>query len=844
MLHACRTLYTKPEKQLAMTDEPHQGEMNVARHSLEKIGRLASFPELNPNPIIEVDLTGVVHYMNPAAMKLFHDVPAKGPLHPFLADFESLVTVFTREGKSSHFREVKTDNVWYEQVLYFARDNNVIRIYSHDITARKQVEEALRSAMEKLEMRVQERTAELIIVNTELEEEIAERKKAEEGLTLFKHLMNQSSDALFIVEPETGNILEINHAACRSLGYERDELLAKKLSDFSEAFRNSSSWQEHINEVRETQSILVEDRLRRRDKTTFPVEISVKHVEHEKKNYLVAVVRNITERKEFQDRMLAHNALLQLFSHSFTRNEYLDEVVNLMGEWSGSRCVGIRVLDKNGNIPYDAYRGFSREFWEVENRISLHHDQCACVRVIAETPDPQDASVMTPGGSFYLNNAMEFINALTPEESSRYRRVCVSSGFRSVAVVPIRYSGKVLGAIHLADEREGAVPLKIVELIEGITPLIGEAIYRFSIEDELWRNYEALQRSEKSLSEAQRIAGLGNWDWDLRTNELRWSDETYRIFGLIPHQAATTYVAFLNYVHPDDREFVKKSVNEAIHDRQPYNIEHRIVLPNGFTRIIHEQGEVKFDDRDEPINIVGTVQDITERKRAEEELTYSREQLRNLSMHLQSVREEERTTIAREIHDELGQVLTALKMDLSWLDKKHSDDRSLAERTKSMLSLVDSTIQTVKRISSELRPGVLDHLGIAAAIEWQAKEFAKHTGIKCDVSVDPDDIVLDRQHSTTIFRIFQEALTNVARHAHATQVRISLHEGEDRIALHVEDDGRGITKKQMNSPHSFGLIGIRERVHFLNGEIKIKGVRNKGTFLTIDIPREKKDAQA
>jgi PAS domain S-box-containing protein len=560
-------------------------------------------------------------------------------------------------------------------------------------------------------------------------------------------------------------------------------------------------------------------------------------------DFLVFSLKDVTERKEFQDRMLTHNTLLQLFSHSFTRNEYLDEVVNLVAKWSGSRCVGIRILEKNGSIPYGAYRGFSREFWEMENRVSLHHDQCACVRIIAGAPDPQDASVMTPGGSFYCNNTMEFVKTLTPEESSRYQATCVISGFRSVAVVPIRYSEKVLGAMHLADEREGLVPLKIIELIEVVTPLIGEAIYRFSIEDELWRNYEALQRSEKSLSEAQRIAGLGNWEWDLRTNELRWSDETYRIFGLSPQQTATTYVAFLNYVHPDDREFVKKSVNEAIHDRTPYNIEHRIMLPNGLIRVIHEQGEVKFDDRDEPVNIVGTVQDITERKRAEEELTYSREQLRNLSMHLQSVREEERTTIAREIHDELGQVLTALKMDLSWLDKKHRGDKSFAERTKSMLSLVDSTIQTVKRISSELRPGVLDHLGLAAAIEWQAKEFEKHTGIACDVSVDPDDMVLDRQYSTTIFRIFQEALTNVARHANATKVRISLVEKEDGISLHVEDNGKGITKKQMNNPQSFGLIGIQERVHFLNGEIRIRGTRNKGTSLTIHIPLEKKEYQ-
>lgn len=823
--------------------------MNMAQHPKEKIDKLASFPELNPNPIIEVDLTGVVHYINPAAMKLFNDLQEKGVLHPFLADFDSLVTVFTREGKSSHVRELKADNAWYEQELYFVRDDNVIRIYSHNITARKQAVEALQTTREKLEMRVQERTAELIRVNTELEEEIAQRKRASEALIeqsgILEAFFDHTITPLVFLDRDF-NFIRVNTAYAKACQRDVSDFAGHNHFEFYPDKENEEIFKRVVATKVPYQAVAKpfsfpdhpEWGVTYWDWNLVPFLDSKGEVD-----FLVFSLQNVTERKEFQDRMLTHNTLLQLFSHSFTRNEYLDEVVNLIGKWSGNRCVGIRILDKNGNIPYDAYRGFSREFWEAENRISLHHDQCACVKVFAEAQDPQEASLMTPGRSFYCNHMMDFINALPQEESSGYRGTCVSSGFRSVAVVPIRYSGKVLGAIHLADEREGMVPLKIIELIEVVTPLIGEAIYRFSIEDELWRNYEALQRSEKSLSEAQRIAGLGNWEWDLRTNELRWSDETYRIFGLSPQQTATTYVAFLNYVHPNDRDFVKKSVNEAIHDRQPYNIEHRIVLPNGLTRIIHEQGEVKFDDRDEPISIVGTVQDITERKRAEEELTYSREQLRNLSMHLQSVREEERTTIAREIHDELGQVLTALKMDLSWLDKRHRGDKSLAERTKSMLSLVDATIQTVKRISSELRPGVLDHLGLAAAIEWQAKEFEKHTGITCDVSVDPDDMLLDRQYSTTIFRIFQEALTNVARHANATKVRISLAEKEDGISLHVEDNGKGITKKQMNNPQSFGLIGIQERVHFLNGEIRIRGTRNKGTSLTIHIPLEKKEYQ-
>lgn len=560
-------------------------------------------------------------------------------------------------------------------------------------------------------------------------------------------------------------------------------------------------------------------------------------------SFAIDTMTNEKRRVEVEEHIRTHNTLLELFSHSFSRNEYLDEVVKLVSKWSGCRCVGIRVLEKNGNIPYEAYTGFSAEFWELENWLSIDRDQCACIRVITENPEPQDLPVMTSGGSFYINNSLEFVSGLTEEQQGRFRGTCVRNGFRSVAVVPVRYAKKVLGAIHLADEREGMVLLKTVELIELIAPLIGEAAYRFSIEAELRRNYEALQRSEKSLSEAQRIAGLGNWDWDLRTNDLRWAEGIYRIFGVTPQPHGTTYVAFLNYVHPDDREFVKNAINQALHDKKPYNIEHRIVLPDSTTRIVHQQGEIIFDDSGEPIRMVGTFQDITERKRSEEELAYSREQLRNLSMHLQSMREKERTNIAREIHDELGQALTALKMDVAWLGNKYKDEEAHAEKTRSMLKLIDMTIKSVKRIAAELRPGLLDDLGLAAAIEWQAAEFEKRAGISCDVTISPKDLVIDRERSTAVFRIFQEAMTNVARHAKATRVKIHLEERPDRIVLRVEDDGKGITKKQIQNPRAFGLIGIRERVHFLSGEVSIHGVPNKGTTVMIEIPLEIKPVE-
>jgi len=226
-----------------------------------------------------------------------------------------------------------------------------------------------------------------------------------------------------------------------------------------------------------------------------------------------------------------------------------------------------------------------------------------------------------------------------------------------------------------------------------------------------------------------------------------------------------------------------------------------------------------------------------ERLRAHEKLRISQMVLRNLSLYLQTAREEERTRIAREIHDELGQALTALKMDLSWLKRRISPEQdALKAKTATMEGVIDGTMQTIQRLSGELRPGILDDLGLAAAIEWQAGEFEKRTGIPCRIQVRPEEITLDRERSTAVFRIFQEALTNVARHAKATAVTASLETREGAVVLEVADNGRGITEEELASPKSFGLLGIRERVLFLGGVVTIEGTPGKGTTVRVEVP--------
>ena len=239
--------------------------------------------------------------------------------------------------------------------------------------------------------------------------------------------------------------------------------------------------------------------------------------------------------------------------------------------------------------------------------------------------------------------------------------------------------------------------------------------------------------------------------------------------------------------------------------------------------------------------IMGSIIDISERKRTEEKLKISGERLRDLSAYLQSSREQERTCIAREVHDDLGQALTALKMDLFWIEKRLPKDlKPLIDKIKSMEKVLDNAIESIERIITALRPGILDDLGLAEAIEWQAGDFQNRTKVKCRVNLDLPDTAFEKEHSTAIFRIVQETLTNVARHANATMASISLKKKAGELMLEVKDNGKGIPKNKIFHPKSFGLMGIRERAHVLGGKSKIKATSKKGTTVTVVIPVEKK----
>lgn len=245
--------------------------------------------------------------------------------------------------------------------------------------------------------------------------------------------------------------------------------------------------------------------------------------------------------------------------------------------------------------------------------------------------------------------------------------------------------------------------------------------------------------------------------------------------------------------------------------------------------ILNQSGKV--------IGTTGIAHDITERKKANEALKESQEQLRTLSAHLHDLREEERSRLSREINEELGQILSILKFDLDWVEKNLTGNhKSVQDKIESMSKLIGAVIEWVRRISQELRPSLLDTLGLIPAMEWELNEFQKRTGIKYKLTASDTEIELDEHILTGLFRILQEVLSNVFMHSHAKTVNVSLNSKTNWLILRVRDNGVGIPDRKIIDKRSVGLFSIQERVRFLNGKINIIGKKNMGTIVTVELP--------
>jgi PAS domain S-box-containing protein len=327
---------------------------------------------------------------------------------------------------------------------------------------------------------------------------------------------------------------------------------------------------------------------------------------------------------------------------------------------------------------------------------------------------------------------------------------------------------------------------------------------------------------------------------DLDGYVMSWNKGAEKLLGYPTEEALGKHISFVYPV--EDREFLEHEVIGPVKAKGTHQVEIRRRTKSGEMRFAQLSLTLLRDDTDSPIGIIGYSMDITDRKRVQEALLTSRNQLAALAVRLESVREEERTRIALEVHDVLGQALTGLKLDVAWVYKRITEPIEPAQRAAvltrlvSALELLDSTIQSVRDIATALRPGVLDELGLDAAVEWQAREFHTRTGISCETTTSPHKIVLEPEQSTTLFRILQEILTNVARHAKATNVYIRLEQSDEHVSLQVRDNGRGITDVDQSGPNAFGLLGMRLRAQQQGGTFDIRGTSGTGTTVTVRIP--------
>lgn len=391
---------------------------------------------------------------------------------------------------------------WYS-ISLFSPQSGYFGVFFEDITERKSIEKELMDYRHQLEQLVEERTKELNDANEALREEVEERKKAEVELknayrTTYA-ILEKSPLGIYVVNSE-GVVEYVNLAMISISGARYDQFFGTNV--FALPGYEEMGIAEKIREAIDGKAFTlgpVDYASPIGGRRTIRNFIGMSLMEEGERKALI-FVEDVTEMVEARKLEATTGDLLKQFTRASSRKEYLETVAPIVRGWSGCANVGIRMLNGR-DIPFEACVGYDREFLEKERDLSLDRDQCVCTRVIEERPDPQDILAMTPGGSFRCDSTIHFVNGLSDEERSRFRGVCVKNGYASVAVIPIKFRERMFGAIHLADEREGKVPVRLIESIEKLTPLIGEAVYRFHVEDELRRNFRNLEDANQLMEQ-------------------------------------------------------------------------------------------------------------------------------------------------------------------------------------------------------------------------------------------------------------------------------------------------------------------------------------------------------
>jgi len=416
--------------------------------------------------------------------------------------------------------------------------------------------------------------------------------------------------------------------------------------------------------------------------------------------------------------------------------------------------------------------------------------------------------------------------AMAPWKDDALRR-----GYRSSMALPILKFGEPYGVFCLYSEEADFFDEEEVRTLDEVVRDISFTLEIFERE-ELRKKAETALRTEKQFSDSiiNMLPGVF-YMYDEQLKFRRWNSRFEEVSGFRQDEFAKLTV--LDLFDGGQRELVRKKT-ESVFVTGRCDVEAAMTVRTGETIPFYFSG-IKVNYRDTPC-VLGIGFDITRLKDTEKLLRQSEKDLRDLASNLQNVREEERTAIAREIHDELGQQLTAIKLDLSWLDRRISGDELVRERIAGVLDMLTGMIHTIRRISTELRPSILDDLGLIEALKWQVRDFQKRTGIRIDLDCPDDVLKLEPAVTTGFFRIFQETLTNIARHAEASAVTARLAVENEQLNLTISDNGKGFDPGLVKRKKTLGLLGMKERTLMMNGAYEINSQPGKGTTLRFSVP--------
>jgi PAS domain S-box-containing protein len=391
---------------------------------------------------------------------------------------------------------------------------------------------------------------------------------------------------------------------------------------------------------------------------------------------------------------------------------------------------------------------------------------------------------------------------------------------------------------RLNNELEQRVNERTRQLAKAIEELKYEIAEHKKSEEELRLAYQSLSYHVENTPLA-----VIEFDKDLYIK--RWSKRAEVIFGWKASEVLgkNVYDPDFPIIYKDDIKEVDKINDQLIKGTVAGNLSHNRNYTRDGTVIDCEwHNSVLRDEDGRVITILSLVHNVTERKKAEETLNQSYNEIRRLTEHLQNIREEERANIAREIHDELGQQLTVLKMDVRGLNKKLSPtDGPIKQKIADIIDLLDATVKSVRRISSELRPNLLHNLGLVAAMEWHLNEFEKRSGIEVIFNKSKKELKLPDSIKNGLFRIFQESLTNISRHANANTIKVAINQKNQKITLSIEDDGQGFEIEKIATKQTFGILGMKERSQMMGGNYEIRSRPGKGTTVIVAVPNHVKE---